>query len=142
VAPSCSRAIGAPAGSAPAAAKPAHSSAGARLVLAALQGKRAADAENAAALSGPRPDHRSCPEAQARLANRQTTAAACSTPVLTTGPPSSFHRYTSYAVWTGVGTAGAFLAGVVLFGEQISALRVVSVTLIILGMIGLRLAGE
>jgi len=49
---------------------------------------------------------------------------------------------TSYAVWTGVGTAGAFLAGVALFGEQISALRVVSVTFIVLGMIGLRLAGE
>ena len=49
---------------------------------------------------------------------------------------------TSYAVWTGVGTAGAFVAGVVLFGEQISALRVISVALIVLGMIGLRLAAE
>jgi len=49
---------------------------------------------------------------------------------------------TSYAVWTGVGTAGAFVAGVVLFGEQLSALRVVSIIFIILGLIGLRLAAE
>ncbi len=49
---------------------------------------------------------------------------------------------TSYAVWTGVGTAGAFVAGVVLFGEQLSALRVVSIIFIVLGLIGLRLAAE
>ena len=49
---------------------------------------------------------------------------------------------TSYAVWTGVGAAGAFVAGVVLFGEQLSALRVVSIIFIVLGLIGLRLAAE
>lgn len=49
---------------------------------------------------------------------------------------------TSYAFWTGVGTAGAFVAGVVLFGEQLSALRVVSITFIVIGLIGLRLAAE
>ncbi len=49
---------------------------------------------------------------------------------------------TSYAVWTGIGAAGAFVAGVVLFGEQLSVLRVVSIAFIVLGMIGLRLAAE
>jgi quaternary ammonium compound-resistance protein SugE len=49
---------------------------------------------------------------------------------------------TSYAIWTGVGIISAFIAGVTLFGEQASLLRVGSVGLIIIGMIGLRLAAE
>lgn len=49
---------------------------------------------------------------------------------------------TSYAIWTGIGIVGAFVAGVIMFGEQASLLRVGSVGLIIIGMIGLRLAAE
>ena len=49
---------------------------------------------------------------------------------------------TSYAIWTGIGIVGAFVAGLVLFGEQASMLRIGSVGLIIIGMIGLRLAAE
>lgn len=49
---------------------------------------------------------------------------------------------TSYAIWTGIGIVGAFVAGLVLFGEQASVLRVGSVGLIVIGMIGLRLAAE
>ncbi|MGB0411354.1 MAG: DMT family transporter [Pikeienuella sp.] len=49
---------------------------------------------------------------------------------------------TSYAIWTGVGVTGAFIAGILMFGEQASLLRIASVSLIILGMIGLRLAAE
>lgn len=47
---------------------------------------------------------------------------------------------TAYAVWVGIGTIGAFVAGIVLFGEAVSALRIGSVLLIVLGLIGLKLA--
>ncbi len=49
---------------------------------------------------------------------------------------------TSYAVWTGVGAAGAFIAGAIFLGEQITLLRIVSVSLIVLGIVGLRLASD
>jgi quaternary ammonium compound-resistance protein SugE len=47
---------------------------------------------------------------------------------------------TSYAVWVGIGAAGTALVGFVFLGEAWSVLRVVSLLLIILGVIGLRLA--
>lgn len=47
---------------------------------------------------------------------------------------------TAYAVWVGIGTIGAFVAGIALFGEALSGLRVVSVLLIVAGLIGLKLA--
>ena len=49
---------------------------------------------------------------------------------------------TSYAVWTGIGAAGAFLTGIFLFGEHVTPLRVISLLLIIGGIIGLRIAAE
>ncbi|MCH3703296.1 SMR family transporter, partial [Campylobacter lari] len=47
---------------------------------------------------------------------------------------------TAYAVWVGIGTVGAFVAGIILFGESISWLRIASVTLIVLGLVGLKLS--
>ncbi|CUJ77082.1 Quaternary ammonium compound-resistance protein sugE [Achromobacter xylosoxidans] len=47
---------------------------------------------------------------------------------------------TAYAVWVGIGTVGAFVAGIILFGESISWLRIASVTLIVVGLIGLKLS--
>lgn len=47
---------------------------------------------------------------------------------------------TAYAAWTGIGTAGAFLAGLLLFGESASALRVASVGLVLAGIVGLKLS--
>ena len=34
---------------------------------------------------------------------------------------------TAYAIWVGIGTIGAFIAGIVLFGESTSWMRIVSV---------------
>jgi quaternary ammonium compound-resistance protein SugE len=45
---------------------------------------------------------------------------------------------TAYAVWTGIGTVGAFITGILLFKDPYPALRVFSASLIILGIIGLR----
>ena len=47
---------------------------------------------------------------------------------------------TAYAVWTGIGAAGTFLVGVAFFGDSTSALRFVSVGLILAGVVGLKLA--
>ena len=47
---------------------------------------------------------------------------------------------TAYAAWTGIGALGAFALGVVVLGEPATALRVGSVTLILLGIVGLKLA--
>lgn len=47
---------------------------------------------------------------------------------------------TAYAIWTGLGAAGTVLAGVLLFGEALTPLRLASLTLLLLGVIGLKLA--
>ncbi len=46
---------------------------------------------------------------------------------------------TAYAVWTGIGTAGAVLLGIVLFNEPATLLRLVFVGLIVTGIVGLKL---
>lgn len=46
---------------------------------------------------------------------------------------------TAYAVWTGIGTVGTVVLGIVLFGEPASALRLACVGLILAGIVGLKL---
>ncbi len=45
---------------------------------------------------------------------------------------------TAYAVWTGIGSVGAFTAGVILFAEPAQAARVTCVLLIVAGIVGLK----
>jgi quaternary ammonium compound-resistance protein SugE len=47
---------------------------------------------------------------------------------------------TAYAVWVGVGAVGTVILGIVLLGEPADTARLVSVSLIIAGIIGLKLA--
>ena len=47
---------------------------------------------------------------------------------------------TAYSIWVGVGTVGTVILGIVLFGEPANAGRLVSVALIIVGIVGLKLA--
>lgn len=47
---------------------------------------------------------------------------------------------TAYAVWTGIGTAGTAIAGMLLFSEPASLLRVGCVFLILAGIGGLKLS--
>lgn len=47
---------------------------------------------------------------------------------------------TAYAVWTGVGTIGAVILGIVLFNEPATTARLLCVGLILAGIIGLKLA--
>lgn len=46
---------------------------------------------------------------------------------------------TAYVVWTGIGSVGAFVAGVLLFGEAATAARIACVVLIIAGIVGLKI---
>jgi quaternary ammonium compound-resistance protein SugE len=47
---------------------------------------------------------------------------------------------TAYAVWTGIGALGAAIAGLILFGESASAMRLGCIALIIAGVVGLKLS--
>jgi len=47
---------------------------------------------------------------------------------------------TAYAVWTGIGALGAFVFGIVMMGETVSAMRVASAALIVLGLVGMKLS--
>ena len=49
---------------------------------------------------------------------------------------------TTYAVWSAAGTALIAVVGVFAFGEPATALKVASIGLIIVGVIGLNLAGS
>jgi quaternary ammonium compound-resistance protein SugE len=47
----------------------------------------------------------------------------------------------AYAVWTGIGAAGAAIVGMVWLGDPVSAVKLVSIGLVLAGVIGLNLSG-
>lgn len=47
---------------------------------------------------------------------------------------------TAYAVWTGIGAVGTVVVGILLFGESAALLRLASVMLICIGLVGLKLS--
>ena len=47
---------------------------------------------------------------------------------------------TAYAIWTGIGAVGAFVVGILAFGDSASTMRIVSISLIVAGIVGLKLA--
>lgn len=46
---------------------------------------------------------------------------------------------TAYAIWTGIGTIGTVLLGIILFKEPINIMRIVCILFIVGGIIGLKL---
>jgi quaternary ammonium compound-resistance protein SugE len=46
---------------------------------------------------------------------------------------------TAYAVWTGIGTVGTVLLGILLLGESAEPLRLLFIALIVAGVVGLKL---
>jgi small multidrug resistance pump len=48
----------------------------------------------------------------------------------------------AYAIWSGVGTALIATLGILYFKESLTLLKLVSLALVILGVIGLNLSGE
>lgn len=45
---------------------------------------------------------------------------------------------TAYAVWTGIGAVGTLVLGIVFFNDSANVLRLLSATLIVAGIIGLK----
>ncbi len=48
----------------------------------------------------------------------------------------------AYAVWTGIGAVGTALLGIWLFGESATVMRLVCLTLIIAGVVGLKFSSQ
>ena len=46
---------------------------------------------------------------------------------------------TAYAIWTGIGTVGIAIAGILLFQEPATVLRIAFIALIVVGILGLKL---
>jgi len=46
---------------------------------------------------------------------------------------------TAYTIWVGIGAVGTVLLGILLLGEPVSAVRLISVALIIAGIVGVKL---
>jgi quaternary ammonium compound-resistance protein SugE len=47
---------------------------------------------------------------------------------------------TGYAVWVGIGAVGTAVAGVILFQEALTPLKLISIAFVIVGIAGLKLA--
>ncbi|GAA0124802.1 quaternary ammonium compound efflux SMR transporter SugE [Clostridium sp. CTA-19] len=49
---------------------------------------------------------------------------------------------TAYAIWTGIGTVGTVILGIVLFKEPISITRLICIGFIVVGIVGLKLVSS
>ncbi len=47
---------------------------------------------------------------------------------------------TAYTIWTGIGAVGAFVIGIVLLGEAVTAMRLAAAALIVCGLVMLKLS--
>ena len=49
---------------------------------------------------------------------------------------------TAYTIWTGIGAVGAFVVGITVLGEQVSATRVLAAVLIVSGLVLMKLSAN
>ena len=49
---------------------------------------------------------------------------------------------TAYAIWTGIGAVGAFTVGILFFKDSASLFRFLSVSFIVVGIVGLKLSAH
>lgn len=49
---------------------------------------------------------------------------------------------TAYVIWTGIGAVGAFAVGLVALGEQASVMRIAAATLIVSGLVMMKLSSQ
>jgi quaternary ammonium compound-resistance protein SugE len=49
---------------------------------------------------------------------------------------------TAYTIWTGIGAVGAFLVGITVLGEQVSAMRIAAAVLIVSGLVLMKLSSD
>ncbi|MFR9789150.1 DMT family transporter [Streptomyces sp. MB22_4] len=48
----------------------------------------------------------------------------------------------AYAVWTGIGATGTAIYGMIFLGDVVSTLKIVSISFVIVGIVGLQLSGS
>ncbi|MER6330114.1 multidrug efflux SMR transporter [Streptomyces sp. NPDC014983] len=48
----------------------------------------------------------------------------------------------AYAVWTGIGATGTAVYGMIFLGDVVSTLKIVSISFVIVGIVGLQLSGS
>lgn len=48
----------------------------------------------------------------------------------------------AYAVWTGIGAVNTAIYGMIFLGDLVSVLKIISISLVIIGVIGLQLSGS
>ncbi|MCU0910544.1 MAG: multidrug efflux SMR transporter [Rhodobacteraceae bacterium] len=49
---------------------------------------------------------------------------------------------TAYAIWTGIGTLGAFVLGIALLGEAATPMRIAAATLILAGLVLMKVSSD
>ncbi|AEF92815.1 MULTISPECIES: quaternary ammonium compound efflux SMR transporter SugE [Delftia] len=49
---------------------------------------------------------------------------------------------TAYTIWTGIGAVGAFLVGITVLGEQVSAMRIGAAVLIVSGLVLMKMSSD
>ena len=49
---------------------------------------------------------------------------------------------TAYTIWTGIGSVGAFIVGIVILGEPLTAKRLVAAVLIVSGLVLMKLSAS
>jgi quaternary ammonium compound-resistance protein SugE len=49
---------------------------------------------------------------------------------------------TAYTIWTGIGAVGAFLVGIVFLAEPVNAMRLIAATLIVSGLVLMKLSSS
>lgn len=49
---------------------------------------------------------------------------------------------TAYTVWTGIGSVGAFLVGIILLAEPVNAMRILAAGLIVSGLVLMKLSSS
>lgn len=69
-----------------------------------------------------------------------TAAAMVASVVLLAVSMRTLPLGTAYTIWTGIGAVGAFLVGIVVLGEDASALRLVAAGLIVAGLVLMKAA--
>ncbi|MEA4849082.1 MAG: multidrug efflux SMR transporter [Clostridiaceae bacterium] len=47
---------------------------------------------------------------------------------------------TAYAIWTGIGTVGTVILGIILFKEPIDMIRLICIGAVLIGVIGLKMS--
>jgi quaternary ammonium compound-resistance protein SugE len=47
---------------------------------------------------------------------------------------------TAYAIWTGIGTVGTVILGIILFKEPIDMIRLICIGAVLIGIIGLKMS--